>query len=530
MARSPQMQAVLRCFRALRVSAATGVPADEWLLSRREALRAGAAAAGAAVLGGCASLERDADPSGPGGAKVVVVGGGLAGLHCAYRLRVLGIRTEVREAAGRFGGRTFSDHHTFGPQSCELGGELVDTGHATMLDLAQEFGLELLDFRTDDPALAPWIAQVGGRRLPEKEILAALAPVMERVEAARGADPAAVDRLSIRAWLDGTGLSGDVRRFLDVAYTTEYGLETDDSSALNFVEMISTDLSRLDVFGDSDERFRFRAGNEVVASRLAAALPAGTLHLASRLVRVGREPGGRLRLTFDRGTVMGAEEVLCDQAVIAIPFTMLRDVEIDLDLPPTKKRAIRELGYGTNAKIMAGFRERAWRAAGSNGEVFTDLPFQCSWEASRLQDGKAGILVNFTGGRHGASLGEGPASVRAQEFVDGMDRVFPGVGDAYDRRAVRMHWPTHPWTRGSYASYRVGQATAFGGREFGAVGNLHFCGEHTSTEAQGFMEGAAATGAMAAVAVAMALGIAVPAGNPILDRAKQSLGAAHARG
>jgi monoamine oxidase len=526
MARTPLMDVVLRSLRAIRASAATGIPADEWAATRREALRAAAGTAGAALLGGCAAAPpvEEGPAYARGGTKVVVVGGGIAGLHCARRLRALGVAAEVREASSRTGGRMFSDRHTFGPQSCELGGERIDTGHGTMLDLAAELGLELLDYTTDDPALAPWVAHFGGRRLTEKEILEGLAPVAARVEAAlaAGADRAAVDRQSIREWLDGTGLAGPVRSFVDVAYVSEYGLETDDSSALNFVDMISTDRERLSIFGDSDERFRFRAGNEAVVERMASDLDPGQVRLASRLVRVRRVPDGRLRLTFDRGAILGSEEVLADHAVLALPFTLLREVELDVDLPPAKRRAIAELGYGTNAKIVAGFKERAWRKAGSNGEVFTDLGFQCAWEATRLQPGRGGILTNFTGGRHGLEAGAGSAGARAQEFVDGLGRVFPGAGDAHDRRAVRMHWPTQPWTKGSYSSYRVGQVTAFGGAEFPAVGNLHFCGEHTSADAQGFMEGAALTGAMAALGVAADLGIAVPPGNPILDRARSA--------
>ena len=54
---------------------------------------------------------------------------------------------------------------------------------------------------------------------------------------------------------------------------------------------------------------------------------------------------------------------------------------------------------------------------------------------------------------------------------------------------VRFHWPSHPWTRGSYACYQVGQWTTIGGAEGERVGNLHFAGEHCSLRAQGFMEG-----------------------------------------
>jgi monoamine oxidase len=61
--------------------------------------------------------------------------------------------------------------------------------------------------------------------------------------------------------------------------------------------------------------------------------------------------------------------------------------------------------------------------------------------------------------------------------------------------------------KGSYATYLVGQYTAFSGAEIERFQNLHFCGEHTSLDAQGFMEGAALTGAMAADEVAGDLGL-----------------------
>ena len=49
-----------------------------------------------------------------------------------------------------------------------------------------------------------------------------------------------------------------------------------------------------------------------------------------------------------------------DYGKVILPFTVLRQVEgiLDLDLGPEKKECIRSLGYGTNVKVMYGFRER----------------------------------------------------------------------------------------------------------------------------------------------------------------------------
>jgi monoamine oxidase len=74
--------------------------------------------------------------------------------------------------------------------------------------------------------------------------------------------------------------------------------------------------------------------------------------------------------------------------------------------------------------------------------------------------------------------------------------------------ALCMHWPSAPFALGSYAAYRPGQ-TAFEGIEGQQVGNLHFCGEHTSVIFQGLMEGAWATGAFVAQAALHDLGLPI---------------------
>jgi|SRR5881394_2345413 len=110
--------------------------------------------------------------------------------------------------------------------------------------------------------------------------------------------------------------------------------------------------------------------------------------------------------------------------------------------PDVKRRAIRELGYGTNAKLMVGFSERVWRTRHrSNGSVLTSLPFQLTWETSRQQKGKSGILTNFTGGAQALRIGQGTAASQAQRMVEELDQIFPGAQAAHMGMPVaRFHW------------------------------------------------------------------------------------------
>jgi monoamine oxidase len=315
--------------------------------------------------------------------------------------------------------------------------------------------------------------------------------------------------MSIAEWLDREGVGGWFRTLLDVGYTTEYGLEIDRQSALNFLLMIDPNPDPFEIFGESDERFHVHAGNDAIPTALAERL-GNAIETGMALEAVSERLDGSFRCSFRRG---GASvEVDAAHLVLAIPFTLLREVRLDLELPPAKKQAIAELGYGTNAKLMVGFGERVWRQRHrSNGSVMADLAFQTTWETSRHQAGAAGVLTNFTGGDHGVALGQGTAAEQAAALVADLERVFPGVAAARAGMAeARFHWPSHPWTRGSYASYLVGQWTTICGAEGERVRRLHFAGEHCSLEAQGFMEGGCETGEAVAREILGDLGIAVP--------------------
>ena len=103
-------------------------------LTRRRLLQtAGVAALGATAVGRFVMPARGA--SAP---KIVVVGAGLAGLTAAYRLKQAGYLAEVHEASSRVGGRCWTIRDVFKQgQIAEHGGELIDTGHRELRQLAK---------------------------------------------------------------------------------------------------------------------------------------------------------------------------------------------------------------------------------------------------------------------------------------------------------------------------------------------------------------------------------------------------------
>lgn len=524
--RTPLFRLIARSLELARQSNAYGIPTSELLeqrderlvMSRRRFVAGTAAATAAVALDGCIPPRMRGGAAADGREPVLIIGAGLAGLTAGYRLRQAGVTVRILEAQNRTGGRMYSLRDFFPDgQVCELGGELIDTGHSHIRRLASELSIELDDLSTDDPALASDVWYFGGQRRSEHEVIEAFRPIAAHIardiapfgddaisyHTPLGAEP--LDQISIAEWLDRAGASGWVRELLDVGYTTEFGLEIGDQSALNLLTMIDTTPEPFRIYGESDERFHVRGGNDriphALATRLEDAIETGMV-----LESLRQRADGAFVCSLHRGP--SSVQVTASHVLIAIPFTTLRDVQLDVELPPAKRRAIAELGYGMNAKLMVGFSERIWRTAHrSNGSTLTNLPYQLTWETSRLQPGASGILTNFTGGRHGLELGEGSAAEQAARLTQQLEYIFPGAAAARrGMREVRFHWPSHPWTKGSYASYRTGQWTSIAGAEGEPVGRLYFAGEHCSRAAQGFMEGACETGERAAQEILAGLG------------------------
>ncbi len=474
------------------------------------ALSASVSALGGSLASAC--VPKYPQPRGP---RVAIIGAGVAGLTAAYRLGQGGVSAQVFDSWNRVGGRMLSARDRWADgQLVELGGELIDTGHHALRQLAAELGLAL------DPILEPmgsgiqqdtWFFR--GRRVSELEIVEMFRPVAVRL-ARDAAIPEQVaefrrlDQLGLGAYLDSIPeLDPLLRSIIDVAYVGEYGREIAEQSPWNLLWLIDAESpSPFRIYGDSDEAFHVHGGNDRVTTLLAARLPRPT-ELGHRLVRVVEKPSGAFRLAFNRGST-GTIEADFEHVCFALPFTRLRQVEIKAHLPAAKREIIDTLGMGTNAKLMGQFSERVWRTQHrASGSVTTDNGLQLLWETSRGQAGASGILTVFAGGKLGEEMGKGDAEGQLLRRLPELDAIFPGTAAKYlAGSALRMHWPTVEHTLGSYTCYLPGQAR-FNGLEGQRVGNLHFCGEHTSVDHQGYMNGAVESGERVAVELLTELGI-----------------------
>jgi monoamine oxidase len=240
-----------------------------------------------------------------------------------------------------------------------------------------------------------------------------------------------------------------------------------------------------------------RGGNDQIPALIAAAL-GSQVRLGYALTAIRQARDGSYRLTFRYGNRF--VDVSADQVVLTLPFSILRS-SVDYSAAgfrPLKQTAIEELGMGTNSKLHVQFTGRHWENLGCNGATFADTGYQSTWDVTRAQPGKSGILVDYTGGLIGDSFDKGKPDGRAAQFLDQIEPVLPGLKDKWNGRVTIDYWHGYPFTKGSYSYWKVGQYTKFAGIEGEPEAACHFAGEHTSIDFQGYLNGAVESGERAA--------------------------------
>ena len=311
---------------------------------------------------------------------------------------------------------------------------------------------------------------------------------------------AQLDRTTLRQYLRRNLAVDWLYDVLEAAYVNEFGLNLEDQSSLNFVLTIGTDTSSgFQIYGSSDQRYKIQGGNHQVVAALADAM-SDRIALGHRLEALDQRRSGEYVLTFEKAHG-GDRLVTSDFVVLCLPFTILRTIDVNVPLPPIKKKAIQELGYGVDAKLILGFQSRVWRSLGFDGDSYADQPYQSGWDSSREQPSPFGAYTIYPGGDQALALRSDSALQQAARLFPGLNRVFPGIRQQWLGTALRAYWPSNPYVLASYAAYRPGQWTGIRGAEGMTVGKLYFAGEHTSLDWQGYMNGGAESGRLAAEAL-----------------------------
>lgn len=538
MARTPILHTLQQLAHDFAAADSRGMPVEEVQeqrrslskeISRRDLLKgAGALAAGIALVPALSWGERSAQASASGMPRIGIIGAGIAGMNAALTLHDAGLPASIYEAADRVGGRMHSNTTTWANQQVtEWCGEFIDTNHTLIQSLAKRFGLALVDVhKAESPGAQPTY-YFFGKYYTQAQANKDFEPVFQVLKQQLKAAPITLynqytptgyqlDHISVYDWIERYvpgGHSSPLGQLLDAAYNAEFGRETTAQSSLNLLYLLAYQPKpgELSLYGTSDERYRIVGGNQQLPLAIAASLSPGVVKLQWRMTAIKKNHDGTITVTFS--TPDGRQQETFDQVILTLPFGVLRTLDYSqAGFTTLKQTDIVELGYGTNSKLQLQFDRRYWDSKGpwpgiGSGTIFTDIGFQNTWDATRGQPGKTGIIVEFPGGNYGASYNpDGPyttsADVKvrqyAQQFLRKLEEVWPGISPHYTGIAALSYPTGDPNLLGSYSCFLVGQYTTIAGYEKVRQGNIHFAGEHCSYNFQGYMEGGAREGKRAA--------------------------------
>lgn len=523
-------------------SHATGAPIDEITAIRAERR---AILPRRALLLGAAALAAAPRPARANTPTAVIVGAGLAGLTCARALyRNHGITASIYDWNTRVGGRVQTLRGFFANGiTAEQHGQLISSEHTRMRRLIAEHGLTLQNANAHlgDAADTGWYA---GQRYTAAQLArdwqayawklfhdAALAAPTATYRHA-SAQARTWDQMSVTDWVNRTipgGTDNPLGALCLADVISEYGSPPEQQSALNLIYILGLDASspsgyqprRAPEVAGTDEKYQIQGGNDLLTTAMAADLPQGSINLGYQLLAVRETPGHAYICTFQANA--GTIDIRADHVVLTLPPPPLRDVDLSrVPLNALHQRCIANATLGSNAKIFIQVAGAPWIASGYSGTLLTDATICGGWDASNAQPGGHGpqadaVFVGFPGGQPGATLATryglayGDESTPAPlamvtDTLAQLEPVFPGTTAAWQsgpRLAYVCDGNIDPHLRGAYSNFLIGQYTSICGAQSVRAGNLHFAGEHTSVQFQGYMEGAVQSGLRAAAEIAL---------------------------
>lgn len=445
------------------------------------------------------------------GRKVVILGGGPAGLCAAYNLDKMGFMVTVLEKTKRVSGRVWTDYNFFEDgQYCELGATRIPDCHTMTTGYAKTLGLELAPLSHGDQD--NYMYFLDGVRRYKKQGSDERAWDLDRGEIESSystpafsviGDPALktwprgpnqmdpkhinrLDHLTLAAYLKELGYSDFARKIVRSAN----GSEIDMYSALAWLA------------GEYLERtwnmtYRIKGGNQQLAEQFAKKLsPKAKLETLADVKKVIQTKDAVTVHYQQRGD---AKELQADYVICTLPLDVLKKVTWEPGLSKGKMTASQEVPMQAVTRVNLQFKSRFWEKAPYNVKglkvLHSDLVVERLWDMTGSEDQKyrtgkpseKGILTSYIQFDNARLVGSREQDDRVKFVLEEVSKAFPEAKREFIK-GMSFLWHGQDWIGGGWSAYKPGQIDLFiATRE--TEGRVHFAGDHTSPE-PGWIQGA----------------------------------------
>ena len=410
--------------------------------------------------------------------RVIVLGGGMAGLVAARLLHDSGFSVTVLEARDRIGGRTWTDDRVGAP--VDLGGSWVHGVVGNPLALwCDKLGVRLISSEAD--------------RLIIDERASAKTRTTQRRKAFRGV-AAFNTAIAFASWKSKflTNVRGprsiSVKEAVESLLRASWLPEVDRLVVATFIEgsegvngSVWDQLSAEEWFptegldGNAQPKGGFKTLIDDVARGLDIRLGAPATALAWNAEGVV-------------ATLASGERLSADRAVVTLPVGLLRDGRFRLDPlpPPSQQAAIGRLGYGAGvlAKIYLRFPHQFWPDKSKWFGRLPDAPDRrgtFNTFVSHVEETGLPILLSFANGHAAVRYDRELDDEAVKQAALGSLRKMFGHNKVPEPEAfVFPRWLSDPWTMGGYSYPAIGSPPEDHSDHARPLGNrVFFAGEAT---------------------------------------------------
>jgi monoamine oxidase len=425
--------------------------------------------------------------------SIAIIGAGMAGLTAAYELQNAGHKVTIIEVRGRVGGRVQTLRAPFEEGlHAEAGAMRIPSAHNLTMAYVNQFNLKLMPFTMGNPKAYYY---TNGRKFRQGETLNdvnclgfdltpdesketaqqhwrdALKSIMD-ILTARGPDawPDIIqkyDRYSTREFLLESGWSEGAIEMFGVLENLESRMD------VSFVEVLLAELGH--AFTDMSQ---IVGGMDALPQAFLPALHKN-IRYGCTLTALDQSPTG---VTIYYNNLGGKRALQADYAIVTVPFSVLRHVEVITPFSREKQRAIRELHYDASAKILFQCGRRFWEEDDGifGGGTMTDLPVRSIYYPDHGRETGRGILVaSYTWAEDAQRWGSLSHADRVAQALEDVSKIHPQVCDEFEIGTSKM-WHEDEFACGAFALFEPGQNVRLHKTIIEPEGRIYFAGEHAS--------------------------------------------------
>jgi monoamine oxidase len=463
-----------------------------------------------------APTKVEAAPGSGRGIKVVVLGGGIAGLVAAYELRELGYECTVLEARHRPGGRNWTvrrgdtiDFMDGTTQRCSwdeghyqnFGPARLPSIHPTILGYCHKLGVELqIEVNMSRSAFLQSDAANNGKPAVMREVVndtrGHVSELLSKCvnQGALDQELSQDDRSRMLSFLRIYGPLDEAGKYngSDRAGYSKMAGAGDDTGVLSQPVDMHTLLDENFWQGMMfDEQFDMQAtmfqpvgGMDRIPYAFAKSL-GGIVQFESPVTEIRKTAKG-VKVGYTQNGVTKALEA--DFCICALPLNILRKIPNDLSAP--YKKVVEECTYASAYKVAwesRRFWEQDYNIYG--GLEFVNVGCSPIWFPSAGIFSSRGVLVSGYSDETNIPFGKMSLAEKFEESRKSIERLHPGHGKELEK-PMYVGWGKIPYNEGSWIrSYGPGQERVFNGTSRRSPGYetliepdgpIVFAGDHVS--------------------------------------------------